>query len=52
MQLGMIGLGRRSTGRGHRADSASPGDFDVVSPDWSISPRRWKLDKSRRFSSH
>ena len=48
MQLGMIGLGE-SYRSGHQADGCKPGDFDVVSDNCSISPRSWKLDKSRRF---
>ncbi len=52
MQLGMIGLGRRSTGRATRPTARAP-RISTLSPiTCSTSPQRWKLDQSRRFSSH
>jgi hypothetical protein len=50
MQLGMIGLGRGVQVGPPRL--RAPGIATLSLIPCSISPGRWKLDKSRRFSSH
>ena len=50
MQLGMIGLGRGVQVGPPRLRAPGISTLSLIT--CSISPRRWKLDKRRRFSSH